>query len=158
MRRLTNRPGPDGGPFFSYDGKRIAFRGRALEAGKELDDYRGLLKEGLWRPTQLELFVMNRDGSSQRQVTKLGGANFAPSWHPDGKRLIFASNIHDPKGRDFDVYLINVDGTGLERVTFNNTFDGFPMFSPDGKHLVFASNRDAKAEGETNVFIAEWVE
>ncbi len=158
VRRLTNRPGPDGGPFFSYDGKRIAFRGRALEAGKELDDFRGLLKEGLWRPTQLELFVMNRDGSGQRQVTKLGGANFAPSWHPDGKRLIFASNIHDPKGRDFDVYLIDVDGTGLERVTFNNTFDGFPMFSPDGKHLVFASNRQAQAEGETNVFIAEWVE
>ena len=91
-----------------------------------------------------------------QQVTKLGGANFAPSWHPDGKRLIFASNIHDPKGRNFDLYLINVDGSGLERVTFNDTFDGFPMFSPDGKHLVFASNRNAKTEGETNVFIAEW--
>ena len=76
---------------------------------------------------------MDRDGSNLRQVTKLGGANFAPSWHPDGKRLIFASNIHDPKGRNFDLYLVNVDGTGLERVTFNETFDGFPMFSPDGK-------------------------
>jgi TolB protein len=158
VRRLTNRPGPDGGPFFSYDGKRIVFRGRALDPGKELDDYRTLLKEGLWRPTQLELFVMNRDGSDMRQVTKLAGANFAPSWHPDGKRLIFASNVHDPKGRDFDLYLINVDGTGLERITFTSTFDGFPMFSPDGKHLVFASNRQAAAEGETNVFIAEWVQ
>jgi TolB protein len=158
VRRLTNRPGPDGGPFFSYDGKRIAFRGHPLDAGKELDDYRALLKEGLWRPTQLELFVMDRDGSNLRQVTRLGGANFAPSWHPNGKRLIFASNIGDPKGRNFDIYLVNVDGTGLERVTFNDTFDGFPMFSPDGKHLVFASNRQAKAEGETNVFIAEWVD
>ena len=158
VHRLTTRPGPDGGPFFSWDGKSIAFRGRPLEPGKELDEYRSLLKEGLWRPTQLELFVMNRDGSSLRQVTKLGGANFAPSWHPDGKRLIFASNIQDPKGRDFDLYLINLDGSRLERVTFNNTFDGFPMFSPDGKHLVFASNRQAAAEGETNVFIAEWVD
>ena len=158
VRRLTNRGGPDGGPFFSYDGRRIAFRGRPLEAGKELDDYRALLEEGLWRPTQLELFVMDRDGANLRQVTKLGGANFAPSWHPDGKRLIFASNIDDPKGRNFDIYLINVDGTGLERLTFNPTFDGFPMFSPDGKHLVFASNREGKGEGETNVFIAEWVE
>jgi len=158
VRRLTNRPGPDGGPFFSHDGKRIAFRGRPLGPGKEMDDYQSLLKEGLWRPTELELFVMDRDGTNLRQVTRLGGANFAPSWHPDGKRLIFASNIHDPKGRNFDLYLINVDGTGLQRVTFNETFDGFPMFSPDGKHLVFASNRNAKAEGETNVFIADWVE
>ncbi len=157
VKRLTNRPGPDGGPFFSWDGQQVAFRGRLLGAGAEFDEYRSLLKEALWRPTSLELFVMNRDGSNLRQVTKLGSASFAPSWHPDGKRLIFASNHQDPKGRNFDIYLINVDGTGLERVTFNDTFDGFPMFSPDGKRLVFASNRNAKAEGETNVFIADWI-
>jgi len=158
VRRLTNRVGPDGGPFFSFDGRRIAFRGRTLGAGPELDDYRALLQEGLWRPTELELFVMDRDGSSLRQVTRLGGANFAPSWHPGGTRLIFSSNLHDPKGRNFDLYLVNVDGSGLERVPFNDTFDGFPMFSPDGKRLAFGSNRNAKAEGETNVFIADWVE
>ena len=156
VKRLTNRLGPDGGPFFSWDGQLVAFRGRPLAAGPELDDYKTLLKEGLWRPTQLELYVMGRDGSNMRQLTKLGGANFAPSWHPDGKRLVFASNIGDPRGRDFDIYMINLDGTGLERITYNNTFDGFPMFSPDGRHLVFASNRGAKAEGETNVFIADW--
>jgi Tol biopolymer transport system component len=110
VKRLTNRPGPDGGPFFSWDGRQVAFRGKPLQPGPELERFRALLKEALWRPTELELFVMERDGSSQRQITKLGGANFAPSWHPDGKRLIFASNIADPKGRDFDVYLINVDG------------------------------------------------
>jgi TolB protein len=156
VRRLTNRPGPDGGPFFSWDGGQIAFRGRTA-ADTELDEYRSLLKEALWRPTELELFVMNRDGSTMRQVTKLGGANFAPSWHPDGRRLIFASNIGDKKVRDFDIYLVNLDGSALERVTFNETFDGFPMFSPDGRRLVFASNRNARAEGETNVFIADWV-
>ena len=157
VKRLTNRPGPDGGPFFSWDGRQIAFRGRLLAPGKELDDYQALLKEGLWRPTSLELFVMNRDGSNLRQVTTLGQANFAPSWHPDGKRLIFASNHLDPKQRNFDLFLVNLDGTGLERVTYNETFDGFPMFSPDGRHLVFASNRQAKQEGETNVFIADWI-
>jgi Tol biopolymer transport system component len=156
VKRLTYRVGPDGGPFFSWDGKRIAFRGRPLDPGPELDDYRALLKEALWRPTSLELYVMDRDGGNLRQVTKLGKANFAPSWHPDGKRLIFASNIHDPKGRNFDLYLVNLDGTGLERVTFNETFDGFPMFSPNGRQLVFASNRGAKSEGETNVFVADW--
>jgi Tol biopolymer transport system component len=157
VTRLTNRRGPDGGPFFSFDGQQIAFRGRELPPGKELDDYLTLLKDGLWRPTQLELFVMDREGRNQRQVTKLGGANFAPSWTPDGKRLIFASNHQNPRGRNFDLYMINVDGTGLEQITFNDTFDGFPMFSPDGRKLVFASNREAKTEGETNVFIADWV-
>ncbi|HET7619965.1 MAG TPA: hypothetical protein VFK20_15770 [Vicinamibacterales bacterium] len=158
VRRLTHRPGPDGGPFFSWDGTQIAFRGRPLSAGPEMDDYKALLKEHLWRPTKLELYVMDRDGGHVRQVTNIGAASFAPSWHPDGERLIFASNMHDPKQRNFDIFLINVDGTGLEQVTFNDTFDGFPMFSPDGTHLVFASNRNAKSEGETNVFIADWVE
>ena len=66
--------------------------------------------------------------------------------------------MDDPRGRNFDLYRINADGSGLERITFNETFDGFPMFSPDGKKLVFASNRNAKASGETNVFIADWVD
>ena len=155
VRRLTNRPGPDGGPFFSRDGKQIVFRGRASQ-GAELADYQALLAQGLWRPTSLEIFVMNSDGTGLRQVTTLGKASFAPYFTPDGRRVIFSSNVHDPRGRDFDLYLINVDGTGLERITWNPTFDGFPMFSPDGRTLVFASNRNAAKEGDTNVFIADW--
>jgi TolB protein len=154
--RLTRRPGPDGGPFFSPDGSQIVFRGRELQAGKELDDYLLLLKESLWRPTSLEIFAMNRDGSNVRQVTSLGGASFAPYWYPDGTRIIFSSNHHNPRGRDFDLWAIDVDGTDLERITSNPTFDGFPMFSPDGRKLVFASNRHAAQEGDTNVFIADW--
>jgi TolB protein len=156
VRRLTHRPGPDGGPFFSPDGRLVVFRGRALAPGPELNEYMALLRDGLWRPTSLEIFVMNADGSGLRQVTTLGGANFAPYFTPDGARIIFASNHHNPRGRDFELYLVSIDGTGLERVTWNPTFDGFPMFSPDGKHLVFASNRHAKVAGSTNVFIADW--
>ena len=81
-----------------------------------------------------------------------------PYFTPDGARIIYASNEHNPKGRDFDLFLIGVDGTGAERVTFNDTFDGFPMFSPDGRRIVFASNRHAAQTGDTNIFIAEWVE
>jgi Tol biopolymer transport system component len=66
--------------------------------------------------------------------------------------------MDDPRGREFDLYMINIDGTGLERITYSGDFDGFPMFSPDGKKLVFASNRNSKVRGETNVFIADWVD
>ena len=158
VRRLTNRQGPDGGPFFSPDGSKIIFRGREIPDGEEYDDFKRLLDEGLWRPTALELFVMDADGSNLQQVTDLGGASFGPFWHPDGERIIFSSNWHNPAGRNFDLFMINVDGSGLERITFNDTFDGFPMFSPDGAQLVFASNRGARSEGDTNVFIADWVE
>lgn len=158
VRRLTNEIGYDGGPFFSRDGKQIVYRAYHPQTEKEKADYLSLLKTNLIRPTVLELYVMNADGSNKRQVTKNGKANFAPYFFPNGKRIIFASNMDDPKGRNFDLYAINVDGSGLERITDNDTFDGFPMFSPDGKKLVFASNRNAKARGETNVFIADWVE
>jgi Tol biopolymer transport system component len=157
VRRLTNRPGPDGGPWFSPDGKQIVFRGQPLTDPAQLADYRSLLKQELWRPTTLEIYVMDRDGSNLRQVTHIGGANFAPAWTPDGKRIIFASNARDPRGRNFDVYLVNLDGSSLEQVTFNDTFDGFPMFSPDGRKLAFGSNRNGTVEGETNVFIADWM-
>jgi len=158
VRRLTDRQGPDGGPFFSADGSQIVFRGREIPDGPEYDDYKRLLDQGLWRPTSLEIFVMDADGGNLRQVTDLGGASFGPFWHPDGERIIFSSNFQDPQGRDFDLCIINEDGTGLEQVTFNDTFDVFPMFSPDGRQLVFASNRNNEVEGDTNVFIADWVD
>ncbi len=156
VRRLTNTPGPDGGPFFSPDGTKIVWRGSHPGPGAELDQYFALLKKAAWRPSNLEVFVMDRDGKNQRQVTNFGRANWAPYWTPDSKRIIFSSNMKDPRGRNFDLFLVNLDGTGLEQVTFNNTFDGFAMFSPDGKKLVFSSNRNALKEGETNVFIADW--
>ncbi len=157
VKRLTTEVGYDGGPFFSYDSQWIVYRAHHPKTEREIADYRALLKENLIRPTALEIWVMKADGSSKRQVTDNGKANFAPFFFPDGKRIIFASNMNDPRGRNFDLYAINVAGTGLEQITHNSTFDGFPMFSPDGKKLVFASNRNAKAEGETNVFIADWV-
>ena len=158
VRRLTHRQGPDGGPFFSPDGSKIIFRGREIPDGPEYDDFKRLLDQGLWRPTAVEVFVMDADGSNVRQVTDFGGASFAPYWHPDGERIIFSSNLHNPDGRNFDLFMINLDGTSLEQITFTDVFDGFPMFSPDGSKLIFASNRNAAAEGDTNIFIADWVD
>ena len=158
VRRLTHEEGYDGGPFFSSDGTKIVYRAYHPTDPAELEDYRSLLRDGLVRPGTLEIFVMDADGSNKRQVTSNGAANFGPFFHPDGERIIFSSNLHEPDGRDFDLYLIGIDGTGLERVTRHPEFDGFPMFSPDGTRLVFASNRHNRQRGDTNVFVADWVQ
>jgi TolB protein len=158
LRRLTHRIGYDGGPFFSPDGKRIVYRARHPETSADSANYRDLLGRGLVRPLNMEIWLMNADGTEQRQVTTLGGDNFAPYFHPDGRRIIFASNHRKPGSREFDLYLVNVDGTGLERVTTNAEFDAFPMFSRDGTKLVWASNRNGRERGETNIFVADWIE
>ena len=158
LQRLTDEPGYDGGAFFSADGSRIVYRAHHPSTAAELADYRALLAAGLVRPTTLDIFVMNADGSNKRRITSNNAANFAPFFHPNGHQIIFSSNLHDPDGRNFDLYLINVDGTGLERVTQHGEFDGFPMFTRDGRTLVFASNRGAEQQGYTNVFLADWVD
>jgi TolB protein len=156
VKRLTHQKGYDGGPFFSADGKRIVYRAYHPK-GKELEEYEESLKKKQVIGGRLELFVMNSDGSDQKQITSNGASNFSPFFHPNGRRIIFASNLHQPEGRSFNLYIINVDGTGLEQITFHPGFDSFPMFSPDGRQLVFISNRNAANPGEFNIFLADWI-
>jgi Tol biopolymer transport system component len=87
VRRLTDRIGYDGGAFYSPDGTKIIWRAHYPAEGEETQDYQRLLAEGLIRPGNLEIWVMDADGSNKRQVTNLGGANFAPFWHPSGDRI-----------------------------------------------------------------------
>ena len=159
VKRLTNTPGYDGGAFFSADCSKIVWRASRPRPGKELDDFKKLLSQGLVRPSKLELYVANADGSDPVQITYLDAASFAPFWHPSGKRILFSSNHGDPKGREFDIWGIDLSGANLERITYAAGFDGFPMFSPDGKTLAFSSNRATpKGQHDTNVFVARWVE
>ena len=157
VQRLTDTPGYDGGAFFSRDCSKIVWRA-SRPTGKALEDYQRLLKEGLIRPGKLEIFVADADGSNARQVTKLGGASFAPYFTPDASRILFSTSHHDPSGREFDIFAIDVDGSNLEQITFKPGFDGFPMFSPDGKWLAFGSNRNQANHGDTDVYVARWVE
>lgn len=156
VKQLTTAPGYDGGPWWSPDDKKIVYRAWHPTNPDSLKSYRDLLKLHMIRPNRMELFVMNADGSEQTQITNLGGANFGPSWSPDGQRIIFSSNHKNPKSRNFDLYLVNADGSNLSQITTHPDFDGFPMFSPDGKKLIWASNRHDAKPGETNLFIADW--
>jgi Tol biopolymer transport system component len=158
VRRLTTTPGYDGGAFFSRDGTKIVYRANHPEDEPGLADFRRLLAANRVQPTRMDIWVMDADGTGQRQVTSLPGASFAPYFHPDGKRIVFASNHQDPRSRNFDLWIVGIDGQGLERVTAAPEFDSFPMFSPDGRTLIFASNRHAEKEGDTNLFLADWAE
>ncbi|MBW7845102.1 MAG: PD40 domain-containing protein [Bacteroidia bacterium] len=157
VKQLTHTLGYDGGAFFSPDGSKIVFRANRPQ-GKDTIEYKELLAQGLVAPTHMEIFVMNVDGSDMRQITNLGKANWAPYFHPSGKKILFSSNHHSPKGYDFQLYMIDLDGNNLEQITHESNFNAFPMFSPDGKKIVFSSNRNNGGTRDTNVFIAEWVD
>ncbi len=167
IQQVTDEIGYDGGAFFSHDGKQLIWRSTRFSdenRDQEIAEYQALLKEWLVRPGRMELVVGNADGSERRQITDLGGANFAPYFYPDDSRILFSTNHHDPNhpAMNFDLFSIKTDGTGLEQITFYNEgqrgkqFDSFPMFSPNGRYLAFSSNRGDGEPGETNVFIAEW--
>ncbi|MDA1194736.1 MAG: hypothetical protein O2894_06090 [Planctomycetota bacterium] len=167
VKRLTNSPGYDGGAFFNWDGTKIVWRAPDRDT-VDIEESKRLLAQQLVRPSKLEIWIMDADGSNQRMVTKNGAANFGPFWHPDGKRIIFASNMHDPEGQNFELCLVDIDTGKTERVTYferkrpgarrSDDFDGFPMFTRDGKRLVFCSNRANEKPNETNVFVADWVD
>ena len=167
VKRLTDAPGYDGGAFFNWDGTKIVWRAPDRD-GFDAEESAALLKRELVKPSALEIWIMDADGSNKKMLTKNGAANFAPFWHPDGRRIIFASNMGDPKKSNFELYLIDVKTLETTQVTHferrrpgarrSDDFDAFPMFTRDGKRLVFCSNRYNVKPNETNVFVADWVE
>ena len=168
VKRITNRPGYDGGAFFSHDGRKLVFRSAFPRTPEEGQEDVALLGQALVRPSHMEITVVNRDGTGFKQVTNNGCANFAPYYLPDDKRIIFSSNFEGMRiaqqggdhkaARNFDLFVVGEDGGEPQRITNSPDFDGFPVFSPNGRFLVFASNRYSAKEGETNVFVAEWVD
>jgi len=157
VKQITNELGYDGGAFFSPDGSKIVWRTTRFDSEEEKQVYKENLKKHIVSPMKMELCIANADGTERKQITQLGGANWAPFFHPSGKKIIFSSN-HASKRIPFNLYMINLDGTGLEQVTFDKVFDSFAMFSPDGKKLVWCSNRANGGGRDTNIFVADWVE
>jgi len=158
QKQITSGLGYDGGAFFSPDGKQLVFRASRPKTEEEFTEYKDFLAQHLVAPTNMEIYTCNTDGSNLKQITTLGKANWAPFFHPDGKKIIFSSNHHGTKGYDFQLFMINTDGTCLERITNESMFNAFPMFSPNGKQLIFSSNRNNHGTRDTNLFIADWVD
>ncbi|MCI4670327.1 MAG: hypothetical protein MRZ79_19475 [Bacteroidia bacterium] len=157
IQQITDGLGYDGGAFFSPDGSKLIFRASRPQGEEAQKEYKDLLAQGYVAPSDMELYICNVDGSDLKKITELGGANWAPFFHPSGEKVIFSSN-HKSGGRTFNLFMVNLDGTGLEQITFDSVFDAFPMFSFDGKYLAFSSNRFNGGGRATNVFVAEWIE
>ena len=157
LKQVTNGLGYDGGAFFSPDGNKLVFRASRPQSDAEQMEYKELLAQGLVMPTSMEIYTCNVDGSDLKQVTRLGKANWAPYFLPDGNKIIFSSNHDAERGYNFNLFTVNLDGGDLEKITYESNFNAFPMFSRDGKKIVFSSNRNNHGSHDTNLFIADWV-
>jgi Tol biopolymer transport system component len=154
--RLTKDVGYDGGAVYSRDGKMLVWRANHPSTDETMQRYQSLLKDNLTAPMKMEIIVADADGRNERQITNFGCASFAPTFTPDGKKILFASNKHACDSRQFELFLMNTDGSELEQVTGFGGFTSFPEFSPDGKRIVFVSSWKAASHYEFNVFTAEW--
>lgn len=135
VRRLTEAPGYDGGPFFSPDGQRIVWR-HFEENGAVAD-----------------IWTMKTDGSDKRRITDFKSMSWAPSYHPSGRYIIFTSNKFGFE--NFELFVVDVNAEREPvRVTFTPGFDGLPVFSPDGKRLCWTSGRTG--DGKAQLFVADW--
>ena len=127
MKRLTDTKGYDAEGSYSPDGKQIVFCSN---------------RSG---PENLELYIMDSDGSNARQLTKAPGCyNGGPFFSPDGKRVIFRSDRS--KKDHLQLYVINTDGSGERALT--NDLDWVcwgPYWHPDNKHIVYAGANHAVA-------------
>src|SRR6266511_56625 len=153
-RRLTTSPGYDAEGTLSPDGRTIVFTS---------------LRDG-----DLDIYTMRTDGTGLRRLTHTLGYDGGPFFSPDGKLIVYrayhpATAADSATYRDLiarhlvrptqmDLWVMNADGSGQEQVTTSPEFDAFPMFSPDGGRLVWASNRHGSKPGETNVFVADWID
>lgn len=160
VKQVTDGLGYDGGAFFSPDGTKLIFRSSRPKTEEEVAEYKNLLAQGLVKPSKMELYICNVDGSDLKKITDLGGANWAPFFHPSGEKVLFSSNHKSAKGGrpQFNLFMVNIDGTGLEQITYDDVFDAFPMFSYSGDKLIFSSNRNNGGTRETNLFVADWVD
>jgi subtilisin family serine protease len=120
--RLTNNNSSNiiyNNPQWSPDGKKIIF-----------DTY-----DCANNQNHSDIFVIDADGSNQRQLTTDPGGDEEPCWSPDGTRISFASS----RGGDFyNIYLMNSDGTNPTRLT-NSNWNREPAWSPDGSQIAFIS-------------------
>lgn len=143
LRQLTHDPEMDFGAIWSPDGTKIAFM-----RGKPVSD--GPIPPAARPP--ISIYVMNADGSDQRNLTPGGNRSFRNLvWSPDGKQLAVECT-EKPTDRDGNgqICVLNVDGSGMQRVVPPQLYGQTPVWSPDGRWIAFrgqASSMDQPIVG-----------
>jgi TolB protein len=125
----------NGGPFFSPDGTKIIFR-----SDRHI-------------PHFLQIYVIDVDGTNERQITDNDAVNWAPYWHPNGKVIAYTTSIHGHYL--YQIYLLNLETGAEARLTYGKCFDGLPVFSPDGEKLLWTSKRGP--DNTCQIFIADFI-
>lgn len=117
------------------------------EFGKWSTDGSKILFSALDRNTgKMQIWRMNADGSNLTQLSNSTEYNdIHPSWSPDGRKIIFASDrgVVD-KRHNYDIWLMEADGSLPKQLTTNGSVDDFPILADDGKTVYFRSNRGVK--------------
>ena len=90
------------------------------------------------RDGNLEIYVMDADGTNQIRLTNHPERDYQPSWSPDGARIAFSSNRN---GGNSQIYVMDSNGKNVRRLTAGIS-DGQPVWSPDGQKIAFAGIGD----------------
>lgn len=130
---------------WSADGKRFVFQGN-------LDNPPN--------PNNPEIYIYTLETNKVAQITKNESFDGDPSFSPDGKEIIFASD----RDKNLEIYLMNDDGSNARRLTDNPAHDSFPKFTPDGTQVTFTSNRNSETtdvylmnkDGKNVVRLTDW--
>ena len=90
------------------------------------------------RDGNAEIYVMNADGSEQRNLTNHPAEDTAPAFSADGSRIVFTSRRDGAPYPNDEIHVMNSDGTAVTRLTSDPRPDVAPAFAPDGRSIAFA--------------------
>ncbi|MCY3741845.1 MAG: tetratricopeptide repeat protein [Candidatus Poribacteria bacterium] len=132
-------------PAFSPDGKSIVFVTERTRGGMMLPPVQASGSD----PSRASIYLMDIDGRNQRPLVDAEGADRAPVFSPDGKKIAFeskaptqevASTPGSTENNDtLEIYVIDIDGSSKTQLTHNDVDDGHPTWSPNGKQIAFSS-------------------